>query len=439
MHIERSAMLARTGLGLYALLLFGFIFAGRHDSANVYSRLGTTESLVERGEFMLDGSLYAFTIDKVRVNGHFYSHQPPATAVIGALAYFPLYECGLRLFPPFWIGADLLFFFVNGLAALIAVICFYRCLALFGFTGGLQLLMTAVLGTCTLLLSYSVTYNSHGVAAASLIAAFYCYLRAERGSTKYTVLSGFAFSLTGALEHAALVYYALFAVLVLSKRGFYAFVYFVLPASLTMLPTLYYYRAVSGSIAPLATRPEFFEYPGSYWSAGKESLTGIHWNTPIFTIRYAFRCLFGSRGFLLYNPVLTLGLIGTVQTITRRGDRWLEALAIAVASIIFVGYYVMGSTNYSGQCYSIRWFVPIIPVLMVFAGPQFQKLTIGWRRYGLALLLLVSAFYAFAGAMNPWVLEGHGYATPFYNVASFWGRIPNHDHSLVGFPYSSGR
>jgi len=54
--------------------------------------------------------------------------------------------------------------------------------------------------------------------------------------------------------------------------------------------------------------------------------------------------------------------------------------------------------------------------------------------------LLVSAFYAFAGAMDPWVPEGHGYATPFYNVASFWGRIPYRDHfSLAGFPYSSGR
>jgi hypothetical protein len=58
------------------------------ESAHEFSRLGTVDSIVERGTYQLDDSIFIGTLDKVFRNGHFYSHQPPPLATLEAPVYW---------------------------------------------------------------------------------------------------------------------------------------------------------------------------------------------------------------------------------------------------------------------------------------------------------------------------------------------------------------
>ena len=38
-----------------------------------------------------------------------------------------------------------------------------------------------------------------------------------------------------------------------------------------------------------------------------------------------------------------------------------EARAVGVMSLVMLLYYLLLTTNYSGRCYSVRWFLPFLP------------------------------------------------------------------------------
>jgi len=61
------------------------------ESAHEFSRLGTVDSLVERGTYQLDDSIFIGTLDKVFSKGHFYSHQPPLLSTLESPAYWVLH------------------------------------------------------------------------------------------------------------------------------------------------------------------------------------------------------------------------------------------------------------------------------------------------------------------------------------------------------------
>lgn len=66
------------------------------DPSASQSRLGTIESIVERGTFRLDDSSFINTIDKVHRDGHYYSHQPPLLSALEAPVYWVLHVTGAR-------------------------------------------------------------------------------------------------------------------------------------------------------------------------------------------------------------------------------------------------------------------------------------------------------------------------------------------------------
>src|SRR4051794_38630571 len=80
----------------YALILLLFTAVEQRRSAHSDSRLDTIVSLVERGTFALGSPGYD-TIDKVYIDGRYYSHQPPLQAVAGAAIYYPLWRLGFLL------------------------------------------------------------------------------------------------------------------------------------------------------------------------------------------------------------------------------------------------------------------------------------------------------------------------------------------------------
>jgi hypothetical protein len=116
---------------------------------------------------------------------------------------------------------------------------------------------------------------------------------------------------------------------------------------------------IGGSFFPANGNPAHFQWPGSPFDASNMTGGWAHPNIGKFVV-YALDLLFGKRGFLGHDPALFLALAGAVVLLRARSlgkARVWFALAFMAGSWLV---YAAGSNNYSGQCASIRWFVPLL-------------------------------------------------------------------------------
>jgi hypothetical protein len=395
----------------YAALLFAATLALQRTSAHSTSRLDTIVSLVERGTFAIDLAPYE-TVDKVFVDGHYYSHQSPVQAVAGAVVYYPLWLAGLRLRPGRVAAYATVTFAVNGLMTVAALVFFWRALGWSDVPEAWRLPVASSLACGTLLLPFGTTMNGHALSAALLAMGLYYYVRGDAWFR-----AGLAFAMAGASDHAMLVFFGIFGFCVAARSGKNGAAFFVAGA-LGLAPVGIYYYQVGHSLVPLAARPELFVYPGSVWSADGgiyNRLTGAAWNSCRFAASYGLRLLFGPHGFLIYNPAAWLALYGIAVVIRRREKYWREAAVVAAGSCVVIAYYAMSSVNDSGWTYSVRWFIPFLPLWWFFGAPPVTRWSRRARWWAGALCAL-SVFYALAGTLNPWPSPYLGYRTPLANI-----------------------
>jgi len=395
------------GLLVIAGLLYGLITARlQMGNDNVWSRLGTAQSLVERGTFAIDGRVAESTVDKVYVQGHFYSDKPPTMALMAAAIYYPLYHTGFRLEIGKRTAAyGVITFLIMGISSLLCLGAFYGALGLVGIGESERVFMTAGLAFATLFFCWTTTLNNHAFSGAWAFICFYFILRARSSQPKKAyamlLLAGGAVGLAAASDSAAMMFVVVFGLYIPSSKNWRPTVWYALAAFVIMLPGLITNYRIAGDLKPVATHAEFFHYPGSHWNSGNEDLTSARRNDLSFALHYAWVCLFGRNGFLLYNPLLMIAIYQGVRLIVSRKPFWREAILILVLSSLFAGYYFIYSSNYSGYSYSIRWFVTLIPLLWFLAFPFF----IVWSRtktwtYG--TLFAVSTLVAAIGVFDQW-------------------------------------
>ena len=162
----------------YVLLL---LLLTKHaaNSPNDQSRLATMESLVEQGTFAIDDSTFKDTVDKIFVNGHFYSGKPPVLSFLGAGFYFILHHV-FRLSISDSLTYYSLTLLLVGVPSILMLVFFSKSLAFTRLDPKDRWIITYALGGGTLILSYSVVLNNHTVAASLLCLAFYCWLRIKQ-------------------------------------------------------------------------------------------------------------------------------------------------------------------------------------------------------------------------------------------------------------------
>ena len=120
-------------LFLVSMLAVALLTRTTPTSAHEFSRLGTVESLVERGTFQLDDSIFIVTVDKIQRGGHYYSHQPPLLSILEAPIYWGLHLTGMRFNNSGRLLITYLFsLLTNGVAFAITVVLLYRILELTG-------------------------------------------------------------------------------------------------------------------------------------------------------------------------------------------------------------------------------------------------------------------------------------------------------------------
>ena len=391
---------------LFSILLIVFMLITTRPmvgSWNDASRMATIESLVERRTFIIDDSTFINTGDKVLIDGHFYSDKPPFPSILGAVLYLPLYHLGLELDYGWNMAYYLLTLFTVKLFWLLGLIAFYYSLSFTRLDGRMRFLLTAALGLASLYFSWSSAFNNHLLAASFLSIGFAFLLEAKRSEStaKHLFLSSLFIALAGVTDLTTAVFWAAFAVYVLVDRDLRSKIHFFrLPLLLTLAPTMIYYLHIHGSVIPVSIVRSYFEYPGSPWIEVDE-FSGMYINSLPFFLSYGFKILLGSKGFLLYNPLIFVAIPGLILEIKRKRIFSREALTIGMASLILYLYIALMTTNYGGGCYSIRWFVPLLPMLFFFIHPLLEGRS---TRYQWLLIVLgaVSIALSFLGLINPW-------------------------------------
>jgi hypothetical protein len=389
---------------LYLLVILAVVTThAAPGSWNAASRIATVQALVESHSFIIDNTVFIGTGDKVFIGGHFYSDKPPIPSVLGAAVYWPLYHAGLGLH----LGSSIPYYLVTLLTVrlfwLLGTVAFFYVLTYAGLDAERRFLASVALGLGSLYFSWSSTYNSHALAASFLSIGFYFLLRArfEAAINLNLGVAGFFLALASTADIPTGIFYALFLLYVLrDPRLRPGILFYLLPLLATVLPALAITYSIHHSIMPVQIVGSYFQYPGSPW-IGSDQLSGMRSNSGQFALTYALSAFLGPKGFLLYNPITVLALWGLVRAIRDKGRFFYEALAIGAGSAVLVVYYLLETNNYGGWSYSIRWFVPLLPLLFFFLYPYFE--TYGPKRARqFRVLLCVAIVIAFVGAIDPW-------------------------------------
>jgi len=417
---QKTSLLDKISIGPHRrmsifLILIGMLtilpaVQGYNDGA----RMATIQSIVEDHTLSIDQSVFSDGHDKVFINGKFYAHQPVLTAVLGAAIYYPLYHLGIELDYGWNLAYYLITLLTVKLFWYVGLKAFYAVLKLLGVKENEGLLITLALGLGSLYFSWSSTFTNHVISASSLVIGFYFLLKAKTESNAFwsLFLAGLFISLAGALDLAILVFYAGFGVYVLFQRHtFVAKLGYILPLVLTVLPTFLTYYLISGSFLPFSVVRDYFIYPDSPWQ-NNHLLTGVQVKSGWYLLRYSFNALIGKKGFLLHNPMSLLALPLLVEEIWKRGKLKIEGLVIIICSVIVIAYYLLASQDYSGFAYSIRWFVPLLPLWFVFLYRGFRMERPRFRKL-FSPVFLVSVIIASVGLIDPWTTIVTG--VPFFD------------------------
>ena len=394
------------GLAYWAALIPATI-APRH-SGNVWSRYMTVESLVERGTLAVDRSpllRISGTPDLVRVDGHLYSDKPPLLSAMAACVYLPMVAGGVRM-----AGSPEQFAMVN-LVLVSSLVGACSGLALVGLRRTLQAvaiprwsadLLTLAFGFGSLLLTYGVTFNNHGVAVGLLTMALADVLLEPAGARRpgrrfaTGLLSGLAAAIDLPAGGTLMVGLAIW----LGVRSRRPPIAFLAGVALPLLAHALLQLAITGSPLPAEMTPEAFAFRGSYWTTGAGAWVenGPRW-------RFGLELLVGPQGWLTVTPVLALGLVGLIRIALKPGDP-LRPLAWTVGATVAVllVFYTWGvrRTDFAGLSFGTRHLLAIGPAVYAFAVAALAR----WRGRAMialfCLLWAVGLIYAVAGMLDPW-------------------------------------
>jgi hypothetical protein len=404
-------------------------FAG---SWNDGSRLATVESLVDHQTWAIDDSIFVKvpkladeshphpysrdmsdpvggTFDRIQIGGRFYSHQPPVPALLLACVYGgwrSVTGATARDRPDEF--CRLMAITASGTPYVITMLSIYLLAIQFGLTPFVRVMLPLSFSMSTIALAYTRNVNNHVMLLATVAVLGNCLValahRAPEMKGAGALLSGCGLlsGLGFAMDQAAglpLVAFTLGLVL-WRNRSVGAFALFLAGSSPILATHFALNYSIGGTIRPYGSVPEHFNWQGSAFNA--QNMTGVY-NHPSVAdlVSYAFDLLFGSRGFLIHNPTLLLAFLGGLFLVRKPFDEFPEFAWAVSWCVATWAIYAVFSTNYAGQCLSIRWFIPLI-------APGYMVLAIYMKHFprhawALAAVSVYSAYFALdSWQRGPW-------------------------------------
>jgi hypothetical protein len=392
------------------------------------SRLATVECLVDCHTLAIDDSIFVRvppdnspypdnpllsakgTQDKMHIVGSFYSDKSPVPALLMAILY-AVWSTATGLTAAtrpdqFCYVMGLL---TSGTAYVVAVLSLDRLARVLRLPSMVRWVLILSFAFATVSIVYLRHVNNHilllGVAMAMMPEL--ALLALDPGTASRTrnrlvllgALAGFGYTIDLGTGPALLLCLLLLVTLRLRK------VLAVAKVLLAALPWVAAHHAlnywVGGTWNPANANPEYFNWPGSPFS--QQSLTGF-WNhkSILSLVTYALALLFGKHGFFGHNLALFLLIPAAPVLWKLRPREWPELGFALLWCGLTWGLYSLASTNYSGQCLSVRWFVPLL-------APCYFALAVLLRyapRFAGELLVVSSWGFLLAGVAwcyGPWI------------------------------------
>ena len=377
------------------------------ESAHEFSRLGTVESLVERGTFALDDSTFVDTIDKIRRDGHFYSHQPPLLALIETPVYAALRITGMRFNNSGRLVMTYLFsLFTSGLALALTMVVLSRVFMLTGVDRHHAEMFGVLLPLATWLLPYGLVANNHIVAGLLLAASLLLMLYIEAGERTARVFFalGVVLGLLVAVEIVPVVSFVpLTFVFLVRMRNVTSRLWLACCAGL-LLPLAAHTAAnvrVTGDIIPAGFHHELFAYDGS--SFDERTLTGtLKHDSVDDAAGYAWTSLFAAKGFFTFAPILMLAVIaGAIEWRWWNRARAVRQLILG-GIVLSLGAAVLTTNNYGGEAVGFRHATYLSPAMLILLAPWIAN-RLPWQRTTVVVVATLSmvSMLLFAAA-RPW-------------------------------------
>ncbi len=362
------------GVFIVFFILIGIFTKTYPVSSNDESRLAATQSIVEKGTFAIDNSMFNSTIDKVKIGDHFYSDKPMLSYLILVPIYHFLYYSGITMENNLGLVYFILSLLTIGLSTSIMLVYFYRFLKRYNLSPGLRLFYTTALGLGTLVFVYSLVINSHGLAAAFLFLSFYAVVNAKK-PINYA-FAGLLTGLTVTFEIAGgPIFLACFIGLMLWKKvGIKNIIWFCIFAAIPIIAYLGINYEISGSIIPVQVRVELFDYPGSEFAGGIGVSGYVKWDSYTDLLKYAWGVTFGRKGLFTYSLPLFFSLAGIIFAIIRKNKYRDEAIAIGTGILLTLLFYITKTNNWGGCNFGFRFTVPLIPMLFAFTPILFKEI-----------------------------------------------------------------
>ncbi|HWG42189.1 MAG TPA: hypothetical protein VN688_05335 [Gemmataceae bacterium] len=413
--MERLVLAIAVGIAVFAARPYA-------GSWNDGSRLATVETLVDQHTWIIDHSTFVQvpaardsitslpydpaepallkhgTQDKLFIEGHYYSDKSPVPALLMAGCY--------RV----WQGATgwtacaqparfcrAMTLISSGLAYVLAVLCIYRLGRPLRLSGSLRLALTGSFALGTVALPYVQHVNNHilllGVTAALMLGVAWLFEELRLGCVSWRrfaglgALAGLGYTIDLGAGPMILLCTALLILNVsrlrLSTTPQAARCERVTALSpclifgLAALPWLVLHHAlnyaIGGSFKPANANPAYFDWPGSPFDVRNLTGSWIH-NGPLSFLLYAASMLAGKRGFLGHNLPLFLTMPALAILLHHHREKCRNVLWAAGCCFGTWILYAATSNNSSGQCCSIRWFVPLL-------APGYYILAIFLQRY----------------------------------------------------------
>jgi hypothetical protein len=389
------------------------------------SRLATVESLVDYRTLAIDRSIFVHagessrspyrddalvrngTLDKLWINGHYYSDKSPVPALLMAGIYWAWqWITGLSAASAPAQFCFLMTFMSCGLAYVVACLSVYLMSARAGLATRARLALTASFALATVCTAYVRHVNNHilflGVLAPVTLGLVGWSVDARPGARHFALwgfLSGLAYTIDLGAGPVLLV--AITLVALRYSRS-------LRPPAIILLSALPWvalhhcinYR-IGGTLAPANSVAAYFKWPDCPFDNSNMTGGWHHGNLRHFAA-YALGLLFGKRGFCCHNPALYL------STAVAFAFAWVPARRSPLLFFTWLWcggtwlLYAASSNNWSGLCCSIRWFVP-------FLAPAYGLLALALAAWPERLgdLVVLSAWGAVQGLLmwreGPWM------------------------------------
>ncbi len=409
-HPGVRVVLLCVGLVLLVGLLYSLKTVTLGDSAN--SRLATVYALTHEGTWYIDSppdrapNPFAMnTVDKVELQGRMLSTKPPILPLLMTGEYVVLRSV---------LGWDLsdrtqLKHIVQGMVLgmaivpfIIILIIFARFLEHFIATPWRRIPPFIVLALGTQLPGFATQISNHipGTCAMMLALYFALVLGSKRVSpTPWRFMAfGFFGGLTFTLDMPLTVFIAAAGLYLIFKFPRQAILYSGVAMALPLLVHFAVMIYVTGSPLPIQMRKELYFYEGAFWRS-PSGLDGLNEPKGI----YGFHILLGRFGLFLLFPVLITGVVAVFQSLQDRSLPWRGyILGGFTACVLLSFYYIFNTNNYGGSAYGFRWYIGVMPVLLMMSAPVYERMR-AWWAWGIWVMLFgMSMYSAWECFQAPW-------------------------------------